>query len=207
LLPLTSDSDRVSHFLASLVDLPLTPEESRVVSERAAVLSQHPRFHGRPQTGATPFGSEALSHQGGGSVHTASGYTSGSTGTSTSIAGTAHAHGNFAPPLLSLFPGGNGAFSPHLSSSISTLTSNSRPTMFPFPAYPGAPVPYSMLFPPGHPQAPPHPQYLGQFPPTFTSAAGMAAPGEVYLSQEALRNNPNAAPRGSHKRQGHHGTK
>jgi hypothetical protein len=189
------------------VDLPLTAEECRVVSERAAVLSQHPRFHGRPQTGATPFGSESVSQQGCNTSHTASGYTSGSTGTSATVAGSANAHGNFPMPLLSLFPGGPGAFSPHLSSSISTLTTNSRPTMFPFPAYPGAPVPYSMLIPAGHPQAPPHPQYLGQFPPTFTSAAGMAAPGEVYLSQEALRNNPNAAPRGSHKRQGQHSTK
>ena len=39
LLPLTADTDSVSHFLASLVELPLSPEESQAAAERAALLS------------------------------------------------------------------------------------------------------------------------------------------------------------------------
>lgn len=42
LLPLISDTDSITHLQATLVELPLTAEESRAAAQRAAVLSQHP---------------------------------------------------------------------------------------------------------------------------------------------------------------------
>lgn len=240
----------MSHFLATLVELPLSADESRVVSERAAVLSQHPRFHLRSNLSFSSLGGSGddyrsnssssgsssghHGHQGfrGGNQRGNSGGAGGDgdgAGAGVGAIGeggshsaqselTGSADGGTVPtigsssPLLGMFTAACGTNSnPHYTPAMLSGNTGSRgPPVFPFSPYAaslGAPVPFSLLYPPVIPSMLSAQQFMAQYPlpmfahPSSVQGAGMVAPGEVYLSQEALRNNPNAQPRAAPKRE------
>jgi hypothetical protein len=175
------------------VELPLTPEEIQATTERAAALTQPPRA---PPAGAfvpveyAAQGSVGASQQGAQLVRQNS-----------------FGNDGVPPPPPAAFHGFAGA----RPTSASGLMP-SQPGMYvppnASPSFPTHALPYPMMYA-GHPSHSsasfeyahnPAVPYLTHFPTSHTSAAGMAAPGEVYLSQEALRNNPNAVRATTHSR-------
>jgi hypothetical protein len=191
LLPLASESDQVTHLLASLVELPLTPEEIQATTERAAALTQPPRQ--LPPGGFVPVEyagqGYAGSSQAGGQLVRQNSFGSDAGPPPPAF----HGFAGVRPPSVSgLMPAQPGMYAPPNAS----------------PSFPAHALPYPMMYA-GHPSRSsasfeyahnPAVSYLTHFPTSHTSVAGMAAPGEVYLSQEALRNNPNAVRATTHSR-------